>query len=97
MVNILSDLAGEGAYRAGVAMYQSEDKARQLRMSGEAARREGVVLESGARARAGAYRLSALGSAVTGGATLYDKYWPSKKTDVPAQDPFEIDDWRMQG
>ena len=86
-MSILSDLSGEGAYRAGVAMYQAEDKARMLRMGADVARREGSVIESGGKARAKAYQLSALGSAVAGGASLYDKYWPTKPEAAASIEP----------
>ena len=93
IVNILSDLSGEGAYRAGVAMYQAEDKARMLNMGADAARREGSVIESGGRARANAYQLSALGSAASGASSMYDKYWPNKTAGNPnagALDDYEL-------
>ena len=52
VANLLADLEGEGAYRAGVAMYDAEEQARQMRMGAATSRYEGAIAEAGGRSRA---------------------------------------------
>lgn len=74
VVNLISDIAGEGAYRAGVALYQGDEKARQLRMGSAASRYQGdVALETG-RNKASAYRWQGITGAISSASSLYGKY-----------------------
>lgn len=74
MVDILSDIEGEGAYRAGVALYEGEERARLQRLGASTRRFEGdVALQSG-KERERAYQLGGFGSLATGAASLYSKY-----------------------
>lgn len=74
VVNLISDIAGQGAYRAGVALYQGADKARQLTMGADAKRYEGdVAIESGAN-KAKAYRIAGITGAFSSASTLFGKY-----------------------
>lgn len=79
VVNIISDLAGEGAYRAGVEMYQGELNRRQklsqadaLRFEGGSIRRAGASKARAANVGAVTTLFSAGYSAYTGG--LFNKY-----------------------
>ena len=71
---IISDIAGEGAYRAGVELYQGEERARQLRAGADAALFEGEAAVAGGNERARAYQTQAFGSALSSGGSLYAKY-----------------------
>tara|TARA_R110000868_G_scaffold142759_3_gene360209 strand:- start:2398 stop:2988 length:591 start_codon:yes stop_codon:yes gene_type:complete len=68
--NLISDIRGEGAYRAAVKLYQGEDAARQLRMGGEAKIYEGSLKMQDANDRASAYYTKGIGS----GLSLMGKY-----------------------
>lgn len=77
IVNLIADLQGEGAYRAAVAGYQGEERARSLRMGADASRTEGKIAIAGGDARARAYEMQGYGAIVKGVgnvASLYDKY-----------------------
>lgn len=71
---LLEDIAGEGEYRSGVAIYQGEEKARVLRMNADARRAEGAGAAEQGESRASAYRMAGIGSLATGAASLYTKY-----------------------
>lgn len=71
---IISDIQGEGAYRAGLELYHGEERARQMRMGAEAANYEGQVAERGGKERARAARISAFGSALSGAGNSYSLY-----------------------
>jgi len=72
--NIISDIAGEGEYRAGLAIYQGEERARRLRMGAEGARFEGSSIADAGNAQARAGMIGAAGTIGAGGASLYAKY-----------------------
>jgi hypothetical protein len=78
VVRIMSELSGEGAYRSAVALYEGEERARQMLLGAEARRIEGRYGLEGGLASARAYQTIATGSLLTGagkiGMTLYDKY-----------------------
>jgi hypothetical protein len=71
---IISDIAGEGAYRAGLEIFGGEDRARRLRMGAEGARYEGSSIASYGRSQATGSMISGLGRAGLGAYSLYDKY-----------------------
>lgn len=71
---IISDIAGEGAYRAGIELYQGEERARQLRMGADASIYEGQVAEQAGKERASAARMQAFGSVLNSGGSLFAKY-----------------------
>ena len=70
---IISDIDGEGAYRAGVELYQGEERARQMRTGAAAARFEGEAGIATGADRATAYQLQGVGSAISG-VSLYARY-----------------------
>lgn len=72
--HLLADIEGEGAYRAGVALYQGDERARQLRMDADAKVFEASVAEEGGKQRQTAYELAGFGRLASGSASLYGKY-----------------------
>lgn len=72
--DLLADIEGEGAYRAGVELYQGEERARLLNMGADAKTFEGEILKAGGKDRQRAYVTNAFGSLATGGTSLYGKY-----------------------
>ena len=74
VVRLIANARGEGAYRANVALYEGEAKARQLRVEAIAGRISGFEAEAaGASAERGAIMAGAA-AAIKGGASLYAKY-----------------------
>lgn len=81
IVNLIARAKGEGAYRAAVAMYEGESRARQYRIAAAAGRYGGAEAElQGARNALGtAY--SGLGAMFQSGASLYARYGvPNRST-----------------
>lgn len=74
VVNLISDIAGEGAYRAGVALYQGDEKARQLRMGASANRYQGELAIETGNNKASAYRWQGITGALGSASSLYAKY-----------------------
>lgn len=74
IVNLLARTKGEGVYRASVALYEGEAKARQLRFQAAAARLSGseAVVE-GLSSQMG-HTLAATGDILRGGAKVYSLY-----------------------
>lgn len=78
-VRILANAEAEGAYRAQMAVYEGEAKARALRMEAEAARASGQNAAAAAAGRSNAYLLAGASRGITGGMSLYRRYggnWP---------------------
>jgi hypothetical protein len=75
VVRILSDLEGEGAYRAAVALYGGQDRAAQLRDAADSRVFEGEAAARAGRAKEGAYNIAAAGSIAKGGYDFFSK-WP---------------------
>jgi len=73
-VRILANAEAEGAYRAQMAVYEGESKARALRMEAAAARASGVNAEASAASRANAYLLGGTSRGLTTAASLYQRY-----------------------
>lgn len=74
VVNLISSARGEGAYRASVALYEGETRARQLRLDAVLGRVSGFDAEiAGAREAEGAAFATA-GAGLRGAASLYTKY-----------------------
>lgn len=74
ITNLIADVEGEGAYRAAVALYEGDERGRQLRLGADAKRYEGELMERGGKDRQMAYTLRGIGAGVTGYAGLYGKY-----------------------
>jgi len=74
IVRIIANARGEASYRAHVALYEGEARARELKFEAITGRIAGHELEAeGARVQ-GAYALAGLGALARGGASLYAKY-----------------------
>lgn len=85
VVTLLSRTAAEGAYRSAVAIYQSEEQARQLRLKAAATSYEGDLALASGQDKQKAYETAAFGSLLTGAASLYSKYGmggPGKSADT---------------
>lgn len=74
VVNIISQLKGEGAYRSAVALYRGEDQARKMRMGASAKRFEGAVAEEGGEYQAAGYETMATAATFKAGASLFESY-----------------------
>lgn len=74
IVNLIAKAKGEGAYRAGVALYEGEARARELRLQGLAGLASGYDTEADAINRQMGATLSAGGAAAKGAFSLYAKY-----------------------
>ena len=74
IVNLMSNIEGEAHYRARVALYEGEARARQLRLDAAANRVTGSEkLETGLRDEM-SNQIAAAGTAFKHGASLYAKY-----------------------
>lgn len=74
IVRIISNVKGEGAYRASVALYEGEQQERDLKIAAAMSRLHGASgLERGVNL-ANAYSIRAAGTAFSGGASIYSKY-----------------------
>jgi len=71
---IISDIAGEGAYRSAVALYEGEERARQTRLGAISSRYEGEVAAASGQARQRAFNIGATSSVLRAGSSLLDKY-----------------------
>lgn len=85
VVNLIARTAQEGSYRAALALYQGEDRARLLRMGAQGRRYEADITREGGALTEKAYRLqakghkyAALASILTGAGSLYEKYGGKK-------------------
>ena len=74
VVKILSDLAGEGSYRAALALYEGEERARLTRLQATGKRFEAGELRIAGKEAKRAGKLGALSTLFQGGAGLYGKY-----------------------
>lgn len=72
--NIIADLDSEGAYRAMVALYEGEEKARQLGMAAQGKLYEGELVAKAGRQKQAAYTIAGIGSMATGAGSLFMKY-----------------------
>lgn len=67
VVNIIAGLAGEGAYRQMVALYEGEDRARSYRLNADARRYEGKSARK-------AGTIGATGTLLSAGGSMLAKY-----------------------
>lgn len=74
MMGILTDIAGEGAYRKSVAIYGGEDRARRMELGEEAAIFEGEVLKAGGEARGDAIKSRAYAETIGDVASMFGMY-----------------------
>ena len=82
VMNIMANLAGETEYRKMVALYEGESAARYLEGQAD------VTRWAGREART-AGKMAALGTAISGGTSLYSKYYPiDKQITSPTNNPW---------
>jgi hypothetical protein len=74
IVRILSAAKGEAAYRANVALYEGEERSRQLRIAAFSERAMGSAELQEGLDRARAYELHGTGSLIRTGSNLFLKY-----------------------
>lgn len=74
VVHLLSRVASEGAYRAAVARYEGDSKARQMRMQAAATEYGGEIAAQGGRDAQAAYQTKAFGSIISGAGSLFSRY-----------------------
>lgn len=72
--NIIANLDGEGAYRSMVALYEGEEKSRQLMLAAAGKRYEGDLAAKGGTQKGIAYGLAGFGSAASSAASFFAKY-----------------------
>lgn len=73
VVRLISNARGEGVYRANVALYEGEAKARQLRFDAAAGRVGGYESQAAGAGLESSYAIAGLGKAATA-VSLYAKY-----------------------
>ena len=79
VVNLIANAAGEGEYRARVALYEGEARARSLRQQAILGTMGATQAEAALSGRTAQMNLSALGTLIAGTGSLYAKYGiPSK-------------------
>lgn len=79
--DILAGLEAEGEYNAQSALYEGEEAARGMEAQADSERYGGKIGKTMAAyqaraARRGSY-MSAVGNALQGSASMYEKYWPT--------------------
>jgi hypothetical protein len=74
VVKLLADITGEGSYRAATAIYQGEDRARQMNMAADAKRYSGAIMAAGGEDKAAAYRTAGISALASGAGSLFSKY-----------------------
>jgi hypothetical protein len=74
VMDIMANLHAEASYRASIALYQGEERARQLRLAAAGKQYEGYLAEESGFARQKASTISAIGAIGKGGASLYSRY-----------------------
>lgn len=100
VARLLTDITGEGSYRAALALYAGEDRARQMRYAADVKRYEGETAGRVGKKLASAYQTHALAGLVGGGARLWGKSLYGKYAQggprgerIPIPDIDEIEDW----
>lgn len=88
VTKIITDIAGRGAYNAGIALYNAEDEARKMTEGAAAERYSGDVAQMGGRQRQAAYQIGAAGRFAQG-ASLFSKYGRNGPRGAQ-DDPFDL-------
>lgn len=74
IVDIMGDLEGEAQYNSNVALYEGEERARDLETGASIKRYEGAQARAAGKYEKRASTIKAAGSLLSGGSTLLDKY-----------------------
>ena len=80
IVDIMGDLEAEGEYNANVAMYEGEERARDLLTGSQLRRYEGTQARTAGKMAKKSSRIAAAGSLLKGGNSLMDKYGGGNET-----------------
>ncbi len=101
IIGLISKIHGEGAYRAGVALYQGEDAARSLRMKAAAVNYEGSIAADALESQGNAYETQGTTALVKGASSLFQKYgFGNNKTGDGLTEPAgggQTDAWAVGG
>lgn len=82
IVKIMSDIAGEGAYRAQTALYEGAEESRRLMKGAEARRMGGTMAGQSALSMAKAREIASVGTLFSGAGSLYAKYGMGNQTNT---------------
>lgn len=97
IVNMLARIAGEGVYRANVALYGGEERARLLNMQAAAADYEGKTGRIMGNQIAKAANIQAVSAGMSGATSLYEKYNAMPKNTGPTIksgfEGYDADQW----
>ncbi len=74
VLDIISGIASEGAYRSSIALYEGKERARQLHLGAELRREGGEIAADYGRATARAHEIGAVGTLFTGAGSLFARY-----------------------
>lgn len=77
VIDILGDLEAEGSYNANVALYEGEDRARDLEYGANLKNYEGEMARMGGKMEKQAANIRAVSTLVKGSSSMADKYGDS--------------------
>ncbi|MDE2468610.1 MAG: hypothetical protein KGL35_07675, partial [Bradyrhizobium sp.] len=89
VAHLVADLAGRGAYNAGVALYNAEDAARFSQLGAEADMYEGGIQKNAGLDRSAAYLLNA-GSNLAKASSLFSKYGQGGPNGNPLDSAYDL-------
>jgi hypothetical protein len=82
VVNVISRIAAEGAYRSSVALYDGVERARQLNIGADIRRAGGDLQAEYGRSAAKAMEIAAVGTIFQGASSIAARYATRTKTDT---------------
>lgn len=74
LASLVAGIAGEGAYRAAIRIYEGKETARGLREQAAGVRYEGFLAEEEGAIRSNAYKKSGVSALLSGATSLFTKY-----------------------
>ncbi len=74
VMKIIGDISGEGSYRQNLALYEGEERARQLKIAATATRMSGDISAGATLAQGRSIALEGAGRLALGGSTLLSRY-----------------------
>lgn len=78
VIDVISDIAAEGAYRSSLALFEGKERARQLRVGAEIRREGGDLQAEYGRQAAKAYEIGSVATLFSGAGSLYARYGMTK-------------------
>lgn len=82
VMNVIANIAGEGAYRSAVALYEGRERAKQLEIEGVMAEYSGDTAMFAAKSRAAANEMQAASTIMSTAGSMYTKYSSFSKGDA---------------